>query len=329
MVLGRGVGVHILPNPLALHFLELLDGGQVNAVTVVDIAVGVGHGHHLGAELGGLLAGVDGHVAGAGDHHRGAFKAAASVPEHVVGEVAKAVAGGFRPGQAAAVGQPLAGEDAGKLVAQPLVLAEEVADLPGAHADIAGGYVGVGPDVLEELAHEALAKTHDLSVGLSLGVEVAAALAAADGQARQGVFEDLLEAQELDDALIDRRVEPQAALVGADGAVELHPEAPVDVDLALIVLPGHPELDDPLRLYQAVHHAFRDILRAGLHHGDQRSEDFVNRLVKLRFRRVPADDTLHQTVQIFVLNVHALYLPRQAVNSTQQVLRRACHTLVV
>ncbi len=149
------------------------------------------------------------------------------------------------------------------------------------------------------------------------------------GRPGQGVFEDLLKAQELDDALVDGGVEPQAALVGADGAVELHPEAPVDVDLALIILPGHPELDDPLRLHQAVHHALRDVLRAGLHHGDQRSEDLVDRLVKLRLRRVPANDTLHQAVQIFVLNVHALYLPRQAVDCTQRMLRRACHTLVV
>ena len=35
---------------------------------------------------------------------------------------------------------------------------------------------------------------------LPLGSKSAAALAAADGQAGQGVFEDLLEAQELDDA---------------------------------------------------------------------------------------------------------------------------------
>ena len=51
--------------------------------------------------------------------------------------------------------------------------------------------------------HEALAEGHNLAVALALGVEVAAALAAADGQAGEGVFEDLLKAQELDDALID------------------------------------------------------------------------------------------------------------------------------
>ena len=44
----------------------------------------------------------------------------------------------------------------------------------------------------------------------------------------------LLKAQELQDALVDRGVEAQAALVGADGAVELDAVAAVHLDLALI-----------------------------------------------------------------------------------------------
>jgi hypothetical protein len=43
-------------------------------------------------------------------------------------------------------------------------------------------------------------------------------------------------------------VEPQAALVGADGAGELHAVAPVDLDLARVVHPGDAELDHPLGL---------------------------------------------------------------------------------
>tara|TARA_Y100000310_G_scaffold150201_3_gene149680 strand:+ start:36938 stop:37381 length:444 start_codon:yes stop_codon:yes gene_type:complete len=62
-----------------------------------------------------------------------------------------------------------------------LVLAEKVADLAPADADVARGDVGVGADVPEELAHEALAEAHDLVVGLALGIEVRAALAAAAG----------------------------------------------------------------------------------------------------------------------------------------------------
>ena len=76
-------------------------------------------------------------------------------------------------------------------------------------------------------------------------------------------------------------MEPQTALVGADGAVELHPEAPVHVDVALIVLPGYPELDDPLRLHQAVHDAFLDIFRLCLDHRNQGGQDLLDRLVEL------------------------------------------------
>ena len=100
--------------------------------------------------------------------------------------------------------------------------------------------------------HEGLAEAHDLVVGLAVGVEVGAALAAAHGQAGQAVLEDLLEAQELQGAEGDVGVEAEAALVGADGAVELDAVAAVDADLALVVHPGHAEddgalgLDDPL-----------------------------------------------------------------------------------
>ena len=48
----------------------------------------------------------------------------------------------------------------------------------------------------------------------------------------------LLEAQELDDAQGDTGVEPEAALVRADGRVELHPVAAVDLHLALVVEPA-------------------------------------------------------------------------------------------
>ena len=44
---------------------------------------------------------------------------------------------------------------------------------------------------------------------------------------------------------LTRGMEPQAALVGADGAVELHAVAAVHLHLALIVHPGHAEKDRP------------------------------------------------------------------------------------
>ena len=92
----------------------------------------------------------------------------------------------------------LAGEHAGPLEAvdDALVLAEQVADLAAADADVARGHVGVVADVPVELGHERLAEPHDLLVGAVPRVEVRPALATADRQPCQRVLEDLLERQE-------------------------------------------------------------------------------------------------------------------------------------
>ena len=106
-----------------------------------------------------------------------------------------------------------------------------------------------------QLGHEGLAEAHDLGVGLALRVEVGAALAAAHRQRGQGVLQDLLETEELDDALVHGRMEAQTALVWTNGGVELHTVATVDLHLAFVVNPGHAELDHALRLDEALQNA--------------------------------------------------------------------------
>ncbi len=97
-----------------------------------------------------------------------------------------------------AVGHALAGEDAVLPdILDPLVLTEQEAYLTAGNADITGGNVDVGPDVAIKLGHIGLAETHDLGVALAAGVKVGTALAAADGQAGQAVFEGLLKGKEL------------------------------------------------------------------------------------------------------------------------------------
>lgn len=49
----------------ALLVIDMLEHGVVDAVGVLDPAVGVGAGQHLAAELGDLLDRVDGDVTGA------------------------------------------------------------------------------------------------------------------------------------------------------------------------------------------------------------------------------------------------------------------------
>lgn len=62
----------------------------------------------------------------------------------------------------------------------------------------------------------------------------------------KGILEDLLKAEELENGQVDSGVQTQAALVGAQGRVELDPVAAVDLDVALVILPLHAELDDAL-----------------------------------------------------------------------------------
>ena len=56
----------------------------------------------------------------------------------------------------------------------------------------------------------------------------------------------------------------QRTLVRANGAVELHAEAPVDLLLALVVRPAHAELQHALRLHQARLHTQSELLRFAL-----------------------------------------------------------------
>ena len=243
-----------------------------------------------------------GHVAASGDQTALALQGVASLCQHLGGEVDHAVACGLGPDQGPAPAQPLAGENAPELVREALVHAEEIADLPAAHADVAGRDVGVGSDVAEQLTHEALTEAHDLGVALALGVEVGPSLAPAHGQGGEGVLEDLLESQELEDAQIDRRVEAQAALVGADGRVHLHAEATLHLDLALVVHPGYPEHDDALRLDQALHDLGPPVLGVAIDDDGDGVDHFADGLVELRLGRVPG---LHQGYDLFGVAVQS------------------------
>ena len=147
---GLLVLVGIVADAATASVLQVHDKGQllaVDAVGIVHNAVGVGDGDRLGAEIKQLLDGVLRDVAAAGNQAELAFERVFAGLQHLVGEIHAAVAGGFGTNERAAPGQALAGEHAGEFVAQALVLAEEEADLASAHADVAGGNVGVGTDV--------------------------------------------------------------------------------------------------------------------------------------------------------------------------------------
>ena len=61
-------------------------------------------------------------------------------------------------------------------------------------------------------------------------------------------LKNLLEAEELDDAKVNGRMQTQTALIRADRRVELYAVAAVHLNLAVIVNPRHTEHDLALRL---------------------------------------------------------------------------------
>ena len=286
----RGIGllidVHGERNALvvagALLVVDMLEHGVVDAVGILDPAMGVGAGQHLAAELGDLLDRVDGDVTGAVNDDVLALEGVAAALEVLVHKVGQAVAGGLGTGERAAKGEALAGKDAGPLIGQALVLTEQIGNLAAANAQVAGGNVGVGADVAIELGHEGLAEVHDLVVGLALGVKVGTALAAAHGKGGQAVLEDLLQAQELEHAQGDRRVKAQAALVGSNGRVELDAVAAVDLNLALVVDPGDTEHNDALGLDEALKQGGLLVLGMGVERRLDGAEDLGRGLDELR-----------------------------------------------
>src|SRR5699024_973291 len=173
----------VFGDPSARFELNAFDDLRVDPVQIVDVSGGDGHRDDRAAEGGDLLRGVDGDVSGSGDRHGASVDVLLRRGEHVLEEVDHAEARCFGADHGAAVGQALAGEDAGFVgVRHSLVLPEQVADLPAADADVAGGVVSVFSDMAGQFGQQRLAEAHDLTVAAALRVEVRASLAAADGQ---------------------------------------------------------------------------------------------------------------------------------------------------
>ncbi|KAG5303948.1 hypothetical protein I7I50_10865 [Histoplasma capsulatum G186AR] len=100
--------------------------------------------------------------------------------------------------------------------------------------------------MLAEFHHEGGTEFSDFVVRFSLRIKIGASLSATHVQSRQGVFENLLEAQELQDGHVDCGVKPKASLVRPQSRVELNPVTPVDFQLALVIFPSHTELNGTL-----------------------------------------------------------------------------------
>ena len=154
----------------------------------------------------------------------------------------------------------------------------------------------------EQLAGEGLAKAHDFTGALALGIEVRTALGTAHGQRGQRVLQGLLERQEFQDGQVHRGVEAQAALVGADRQAVLDAVAAVDLDLAPVVGPAHPEYDGALGLHQPFQQALFSVARVLGNEGPQALHDLGHGLDVFGLARVALGDMGHEGMAIGVLH---------------------------
>ena len=291
----------VVGDAAAFHLLDLLQQSDIDARLVHDVTGGVGAGNDLPAELLNLLDGVDGHVPGTRDRDALAVEGVAAGLQHFLCECHDAVAGCLGANQRPTPVEALAGQHTGLVaVGDPLVLAEHVADLAAADADVTGGHVGVLTQVAVQLGHEGLAETHHLGIGPAVRVEIGTALAAADGQTGQGVLEDLLESQEFDDAQVDRGMEPQTTLVGAESRVELNAETAVDLHRSPVVHPGDTEDDLALGLADALQDLVLEVARVLLDNGLEALEDLPDGLVELGLAGVTGNHGLEDGLQLLI-----------------------------
>ena len=256
-ILRTGNFLDVLGDASSSLLLDVEENVEVDAIGVIDVACGVAHCNNLAAEGGSLLCAVLCNVAGTGNNNGLALvRGVCKMFKSFNGVVNNAETGSLGTCEGATVGDALAGENAAvETVNDLLVLAEHVADFTCANTDVACGSIGELADVTIELSHKALAETHNLCVGLALGVKVGAALAAAHGESGQGVLQNLLEAEELNNGKVYRGVETQTALVGADCGVELYAEAAVYMGNTIVVNPGNAEHNHAFGLYETLDEA--------------------------------------------------------------------------
>ncbi len=166
---------HVLGNPAPEYVLQLEDEFQLffgNTFLVVDMSGRVRERDDPGPFLNEFLNHELSYVTRSRYQAGLSCETLARGGQHFLGEIGATVACGFRPDKRTAPFHTFAGQNAGKLVLQALVLTEHVADLPAAHADIARGHIGELAYVAAEFYHEALAEIHDFHIALTMGIEV-------------------------------------------------------------------------------------------------------------------------------------------------------------
>ena len=99
-------------------------------------------------------------------------------------------------------------------------------------------------------------------------------------------------------------MQPQAALIRADGGIELHAIAAVDLHAPLIVHPADAEGDHALGLHDALGDVGLFQLRTAVEHALQRFQHLIDGLKVFLFVRVAAGSLFIYALQIQIMQFH-------------------------
>jgi hypothetical protein len=94
-------------------------------------------------------------------------------------------------------------------------------------------------------------------------------------------------------------METQTALIRTDRGVKLNAVASVNLNVAVIVNPGHTENDRALRLYHALNDSGFNNVGALLDHRLERFQNLFNGLMKLRLIGIALNDVFIYLLQVF------------------------------
>ncbi len=89
-------------------------------------------------------------------------------------------------------------------------------------------------------------------------------------------------------------METQPTLVGADGVVEFDAEAALHMDLAFVILPGHPEDEYAVGLDQSFENLGLLVLGVTVQAGDEGIHHFLHGLMEFRLGRMLGDHVFQE-----------------------------------
>ena len=144
-----------------VHLEHVVDLFGDNAIGIIDVTIRTGQGDNFAAQLCNLLGYAPSNVAETGNRNGFTFDGIVLMVEDFAEVINSTETGCFRTDQGAAEGEALAGQHAVFICAyETLILAEHIANLTAAYAQVTSRNVHAGANVAIELAHERLAETH-------------------------------------------------------------------------------------------------------------------------------------------------------------------------